>query len=364
MGSDFVNLISKKFLKWVGGGTLAIGIAVMLIISIAVVTVVGAVSNESTRVPPTWNYMGLSADVESYRDMVTHYCEQAGIPEYVDLALAVMQQESGGKGLDPMQSSECSVNTRYPNIPGGIIDPEYSVYCGVTNLANCLKAAKVSAPDDIDNISLALQGYNFGNGYIAWAQERGGYTAENAVEFSNLQANRLGWAQYGDVEYVPHVLRYYALAGTMGDGYLAHPLQAGSYTISSQYGARTDPSPGFHYGIDFAAGAGTPIFASETGTVQFAGFGNSKNGYADYGYVVVIHHGNNCMTLYAHCSDLYVMTGELVQKGQSIAAVGNTGRSTGNHLHFELRIDGERIDPTPYLQQQLPIYIPQSGGNP
>ena len=117
---------------------------------------------------------------------------------------------SGGQGTDPMQASECGYNTRYPNTPNGIPDPEYSIDVGIQNFADCLREAGVESPLDMNNIKLALQGYNYGNGYISWAKENyGGYTYANAVEFSTMMAERNGWSSYGDKEYVSHVLRYY-----------------------------------------------------------------------------------------------------------------------------------------------------------
>ena len=119
-------------------------------------------------------------------------------------------RESGGRGNDPMQASECGYNTRYPNTPNGITDPEYSINVGIQNLAACLSDAEVENPIDMERIKLALQGYNFGNGYISWAKTNyGGYSYANAVEFSTTQAERLGWDSYGDTQYVSHVLRYY-----------------------------------------------------------------------------------------------------------------------------------------------------------
>ena len=133
-----------------------------------------------------------------------------GIPEYVELIKAVMMQESGGRGLDPMQAAEGSFNTRYPHEPNGIKDPEYSIECGVQELKAALISAEVENPIDMEHIKLALQGYNFGNGYISWAKTNyGGYSYANAVEFSTMQAARLGWDSYGDTQYPAHVLRYY-----------------------------------------------------------------------------------------------------------------------------------------------------------
>lgn len=81
---------------------------------------------------------------------------------------------------------------------------------GIQNLKACLEAAEVENPVDMNNIKLALQGYNYGNGYISWAKENyGGYTYANAVEFSDMMAQRNGWSSYGDKECVSHVLRYY-----------------------------------------------------------------------------------------------------------------------------------------------------------
>lgn len=155
---------------------------------------------------PSYELSGNNAEIRRLKQRIA----QHGIPEYVELIKAVMMQESGGRGNDPMQASECGYNTRYPNSPNGITDPEYSIDVGIQNLAACLSAAEVENPIDMEHIKLALQGYNFGNGYISWAKSNyGGYSYANAVEFSTTQAERLGWSSYGDTQYVNHVLRYY-----------------------------------------------------------------------------------------------------------------------------------------------------------
>ena len=155
-------------------------------------------------------YTPVSAEVEAYEPLIQKYAKQYGIPEYVELIKAVMMQESGGRGLDPMQAAEGSFNTRYPHEPNGIQDPEYSIQCGVQELKAALISAEVENPINMERIKLALQGYNFGNGYISWAKTNyGGYSYANAVEFSTMQASRLGWDSYGDTQYVAHVLRYY-----------------------------------------------------------------------------------------------------------------------------------------------------------
>lgn len=161
----------------------------------------------------------LSDAVEGYRAQVKAACEKYHVPDYVDLALAMMQQESGGTGNDPMQASEGPFNKKYPQKPGGITDPAYSIACGVQEMKSCLIAAKVTGPTNIKKISLALQGYNYGNGYIAWAIDRdGGYTKENARAFSEMMKKKMGWKTYGDPEYVQHVLRYYSQTATVSSG--------------------------------------------------------------------------------------------------------------------------------------------------
>ena len=98
-----------------------------------------------------------------------------------------------------------------------------------------------------------------------------------------------------------------------------------------------------HKGIDIAAPAGTEILAAQAGTVTYAGWNN------DYGYNVIIDHGNGVQTRYAHSRKLHVKKGDKVSQGQFIAEVGTTGQSTGNHVHFEVIINGVRRNPAPYL---------------
>ena len=154
----------------------------------------------------------VSEEVKAYEPIIQQYAREHGIGDYVLLIQAVMMQESGGWGTDPMQCSECHFNTLYPHAPGSITDPEYSINVGIQNLADCLSVAQCESPMDMDAIKLALQGYNYGQGYITWAMNKyGEYSKANAVEFSINAAERYGWSSYGDMNYVPHVLRYYPL---------------------------------------------------------------------------------------------------------------------------------------------------------
>ena len=187
----------------IAGGWIAVVIILIVVLLGCAVSLFGGGSGSNAYTP-------VSAEVEAYTPLIQKYAKQYGIPEYVELIKAVMMQESGGRGLDPMQAAEGSFNTRYPHEPNGIQDPEYSIQCGEQELKAALISAEVENPIDMERIKLALQGYNFGNGYISWAKTNyGGYSYANAVEFSTMQAQRLGWEKYGDTQYPAHVLRYY-----------------------------------------------------------------------------------------------------------------------------------------------------------
>ncbi len=122
------------------------------------------------------------------------------------------------------------------------------------------------------------------------------------------------------------------------------PLPVGKGYISCYYGD-SDPNGSPHYAVDVAISYGTPIYASNDGTVLKA------ESHSSYGYYILIDHGNGRSTLYAHCSSLAAVAGQTVSKGQVIGYVGSTGFSTGNHLHFEFRVNGNRTNPLNYVQK-------------
>jgi murein DD-endopeptidase MepM/ murein hydrolase activator NlpD len=124
-----------------------------------------------------------------------------------------------------------------------------------------------------------------------------------------------------------------------------HPVDA--TWNASGFGWRLDPITGqaaLHEGIDFIAETGAPVHAAASGVVAFAGF------HSTYGYLVEIDHGAGLLTRYAHCSKLLVKQGEFVRRGAKIAEVGSTGRSTGSHLHFEVRREGKALNPARFLR--------------
>jgi murein DD-endopeptidase MepM/ murein hydrolase activator NlpD len=126
----------------------------------------------------------------------------------------------------------------------------------------------------------------------------------------------------------------------------AEPVQGTSLT--SGYGVRSDPFRGraaMHAGIDLAGPLGTPIYATADGKVERAEWNNGG-----YGNLVELNHGHGIQTRYGHLTRYVVTAGQDVKRGQLIAYMGSTGRSTGSHLHYEVRIDGQAVNPIPFLQ--------------
>lgn len=119
-------------------------------------------------------------------------------------------------------------------------------------------------------------------------------------------------------------------------------IRPASGVITSRFGIRSRDN---HKGLDIGAPKGTPIYAAASGTVTVSQYGYG-GGYGNY---VMVSHGNGIQTLYGHCSELCVSVGEYVSQGQLIAKVGSTGISTGNHLHFEVRVNGVAQDPQNYV---------------
>lgn len=296
------------------------------------------------------SYEPVSPEVEAYTPLIQKYANEYGIPQYTELIKAVMMQESGGRGKDPMQASECGYNKKYPKKPNGIKDPEYSIDCGVHYLSDNLAAAKAKSPVDMDRIKLALQGYNYGSGYIPWAMKKyGGYSYSGAVEFSKQQAKKNGWSSYGDHDYVEHVLRYYPYGNysydviNTGPGKLGLPIKGMKRgNISSHFGPRSSPGgigSTYHQGLDIAFPMGTKVLACESGTVTTSGWNGGL------GKCIIIDHGGKLQTVYGHLSQISVKSGQKVVRGQYIGNVGSTGQSTGPHLHLGVKLNGRYVNP-------------------
>ena len=135
-------------------------------------------------------------------------------------------------------------------------------------------------------------------------------------------------------------------SSSSGSGRISMVWPCASTRVTSEFGKRNSPTAGastYHKGIDIGASTGTAIYAAASGTVTEAGYSSSRGNY------VVIYHSNGVSTAYMHCSALYVSSGDKVSQGQTIAAVGSTGISTGSHLHFSVIEDGTYVNPRNYV---------------
>jgi len=265
--------------------------------------------------------------VRKWEPMVRKYARANGIESYTELLLAFMMQESGGRLPDLMQSSESA------GLGRNVLRYEASIKQGVKYFAQVLKKA--------GEVKLALQSYNFGQGFIAYAKARGGYNMTNVKAFSAAMAKKHGWRRYGDVNYVPHVLRYYE-----GSTTTVTTTTSSSSTVKNSTGF-IRPCEGVvtsemkqrwgraHEGLDIAKAGTVPIKAAASGTVS------KSYVSASYGEVIFIVHninGKTYETVYGHMrkGSRRFKVGDKVNQGTQIGLMGNTGRSTGQHLHFEI----------------------------
>ena len=220
-----VQKLFRAALKTIGRSLAALiaafpPIGLLLILCFFLIVIITAIGGSQQQLSA--HAVNLSPEVEAYRSTVQQIAGEYNMSDYVELLLAVMMTESGGQGNDPMQASASGYNTLYPREPNGITDPIYSIECGIQALRDALTRADVSSPTDMVNIRIALQGYNFGSGFVTWFRNKG-YT-EWSFEIACEFAESTGWGRrsdpnhaagpwaYGDQYYPEHVLRYYTVS--------------------------------------------------------------------------------------------------------------------------------------------------------
>ena len=347
-----MKLATLKIQLIVGATLLLI---VLLIVSISgIVAIIGGdvdeANPEGVKLPP--GQMNVSSDVLQYRDKVNTELTKYSMSEYTDVLLALMMQESGGRGSDPMQSSES-----YCGSIGCITDPDTSIEKGILHFKNVFEKAN-------KDIKLTLQSYNFGGGFIDYVKERGGkYSFDLAVAFSQMwykkvpnpenytcaRAESVQYnACYGDIMYVDSVLKY--LPQASGDteivkGDYKSPLKI-KLLINSVFSWRDIGAGNEHHnGLDLDCNTPDSIHAVQDGVVAHAGWADG------YGNLVTIKHGASHYTSYGHMSKIVVSEGESIEGGNQIGVCGTTGRSTGEHLHFEVKTEkwGGYKNPASYL---------------
>ena len=172
MAEAAAHAVKAAFAALMAGGGM---VFVILILIVGIIGGASFIGSSQSSEP-------LSAEVLAHTQVIQRYASEFGISEYVPVIQAIMMQESGGRGTDPMQASECPYNTQYPNTPGAIQDADYSIKVGVQYYADCVREAECESPQDMDKLKLSLQGYNYGNGYISWAiRNHGGYSEANEI---------------------------------------------------------------------------------------------------------------------------------------------------------------------------------------
>lgn len=237
-GFQALAAAGKKFVSWLGaaspGKKIGIGAAVVTFVLAAALLFQLRPSDVSAdiseyvpktkKVSLTASSHKLSEACESHREQVEKTAAKYNMSEYTELLMALMMQESSGRGLDVMQSSEGAFNTRYDRKPNAIKDVSYSIECGVQELQAALIRAGVTGPKDLEHIRQALQAYNFGIAYLDYAEKRGVsvWTQQVVSDYAKLKSNgrtrdeedtkAMGKWDYGDQMYPQHVLRYYKIS--------------------------------------------------------------------------------------------------------------------------------------------------------
>lgn len=236
------------------------------------------------------------------------------------------------------------------------IDPEYSIEIGVYCFSLKVKKTGCKLPADKNNLFKALQAYNMGDGFIDFCNTY--YGGVWSVECARAYSEKMGGGStYGNPNYIEQFLRCYTfgtISGTYPGSLNAHglcaPLEPGwEQNITQHFGGMYSGSP--HKGMDIGMPEGTPVYAAADGKVTVANASDSW-GYS-WGYYVKINHAEGVDTLYAHLSSVAVSYGQYVHQGDVIGYVGSTGNSSGNHLHFELYLENNRVDPYPYIGTDL-----------
>ena len=332
-------MLKRKIKKWLIFTILPplLGFLLLLLIVASAAAAIGGLGDSDNQV---YGSVSIPPEVEAYRTTMFDAATLYGIPDYVDVLLAIMAHQSAGLGGDPMFSSNTEYNTKYWF---GITDPIYSIDCGVHYFADLIEMTGTASPYDARNLYVAIQAYNFGKSYVDFAQNAGGYNLTNATDYLHLHQQSSSYRWWWNPNYVMLVLRYYTIGTGTPTGTFLWPVP-GWNNMSRGW------IEGVHKALDITGPVGATIIASDGGSVTVAEWHDVKE--HSYGYYIIIDHGNGLQSLYAHNSELLVAAGQTVSAGEPIAYLGSTGNSTGPHLHFEIMVDGVKVDPIQYVSPE------------
>ena len=336
-----IPIIKKAF----GAGIIAIaGVTIIMVVILLLITTDLNHSRSTSR----RSYAGFPQAVNNWRGFVDERLRfyndlypGADLVAYDRVILAIIWQESDGNPDGPgvngdiMQCRESGYWTyQIPEDWNTLTEPEKSIDAGIRYFIFCLQHWNVTGPDDERGLQMVVQGYNFGYAFLLYAENRG--VTEWSYGLALAYASSMG-GNYGNPRYGEQWLEKFRCS-TAGGSWV-WPMPAG-HEISSGFGSRWGET---HRGIDIPCPIGSDVLASNGGTVVYVGE------YGTGGNAVLIDCGDGMMNYYYHLSGFNVSTGDEVLAGEVIAFSGNTGRSTGPHLHFGVSIDGEYVNPVEYL---------------
>lgn len=370
--------IRKKILLWaVGLLSSSLGITFLIAGAIATLLIIflsvtgeQAGNHVETEHIGTYEMVQIPEALLKYEDDIKETLEEQKLDEsFLPILMAIASQESGGSVPDIFQSSESL------GLPPNSIGAEESIEQGVKYFKQLVEMAEVENAQD-ENMNIALQSYNFGEGFVSYAKDNGGYSEETAQAFSNKMAEEMGWSSYGDSKYVKNVSKYIGGVAT-GDiegtivGDMALPVSEDDFlnNMICGLGCYYDAGSGTpHPGYDFGIPRGTPVYSMVDGTVieERSGHPDNPRGIAlgtaltmDLGnYIRIVPDDNKKVVIsYFHLTGagngVMVEKGMKVEKGQVIGHSGNSGRTTGDHLHLDMLVNGRyHVDSAvPYYEQ-------------
>ena len=267
--------------------------------------------------------------IENGESENTAFVQVESLPEY---KVCLLKRDVQASDEDIFNTIKSAGTTYYRYYSINENDEEKLYVANFTEAEDIINQLKEKNSKNMDNITISEK-------YETQMQDF--TTVENAVSSLYVQKPQVTVAKNKTTS-VGSVNTATTIAGgkvSLGIS-LARPV---SGIISSRFGARSSIRSSAHTGLDIATSTGTPVLAAASGTVTFSGRKGS------YGNLLVITHSNGVQTYYGHWSKLYVSAGTTVTQGQTVAAVGSTGNSTGPHLHFEIRVNGVAYNPQNYL---------------
>ncbi len=279
-----------------------------------------------------------SENVRLYETPIREQLTELKVDEsYANYILALMEVLTKGEGIDILNVNEFDIATE------PVTEPTQSLRLGVDRFIELL--IKVDLPlileeeetAEPDKIKKAIQAYAYGDKFLDYIKDDN-YSQDIVNQYATANNIDDTYIHLGEDVYITY------LTCSENDTLFIHPVPGydTEYWITSYWGDGRN-----HKGLDFAAPEGTPIVATRSGTVIVSTYAS------DWGYYVKVKHDDTYDTLSAHMVTRAVSVGEYVEKGQIIGYVGNTGYSFGNHLHFEIYMNGIRIDPYPYIKDSL-----------